>query len=254
MFSCEWCNKEYKALSTLNHHKKTSKKCINDRFNNGEKIAECSSYVCEFCHKHFTLKYSFEVHLTRCKQRKNNKLEELIEENAKLLKKVELLEKENKELKKKTYSKELTKKTDNKLDIKPYTVDNIRVALSEKISLHTYKKGLRNYIATIISCLVPFIITSDISRSIITILDNEGNLIKMHAELFIKTILSNTKDMQMELLYKAQEELSKDIDTSHENIIALTYIAQGILNSSEDKPSLLIGKIATGLKKHGRLL
>jgi len=45
---CEYCKKQYSSVSSLNHHKKTNKKCLSMREINMNKLG------CEYCNKQYT--------------------------------------------------------------------------------------------------------------------------------------------------------------------------------------------------------
>ena len=70
---CEYCNNKFKTISALNHHKKTTKYCLEIQnkenainFNNEDDV---KSDECNFCKKIFANKYNLEYHLRNCKQK-----------------------------------------------------------------------------------------------------------------------------------------------------------------------------------------
>lgn len=57
MFVCEQCSKNFKTLSSLNHHIKTAKSCGELRH---------MEYTCEFCMSKFTTNFSYKRHINNC--------------------------------------------------------------------------------------------------------------------------------------------------------------------------------------------
>ena len=78
MFQCEFCNNQYKTVSSLNHHKKTTKKCLILR----DAINTAYFFECKTCDFKTTVKDTFNSH--KCKKKdittysedKINKLEQ----------------------------------------------------------------------------------------------------------------------------------------------------------------------------------
>jgi len=100
---CNFCKSGLKSMSSLNHHKKNNKKCLEIQRNisNAENL---SLTLCSFCKKRFT---NIKTHVLTCKIKKNDegdnlKLDnnKLHIENEKLWKKNERLQKINKKLQK----------------------------------------------------------------------------------------------------------------------------------------------------------
>ena len=72
IFACKYCNKSYSSSSTLKHHQRTAKFCIelqNKELNNKTNV-EIELFKCDFCSKEFTVKYSYNCHLSVCKEKK----------------------------------------------------------------------------------------------------------------------------------------------------------------------------------------
>ena len=104
MHTCEFCNNEYKTISSLNNHKKTAKKCLILR----NAINTAEFYECKECEFKTTLKDSINSH--KCKKKDKNiicKLElelkclkenhsKLQHENKENTEKLNIIEKENK--------------------------------------------------------------------------------------------------------------------------------------------------------------
>ncbi len=63
---CEFCNKSYSTLSSLNYHKKTTKFCIELQKQSNININLNPIYNCDYCEKNFTTKSSLSNHITIC--------------------------------------------------------------------------------------------------------------------------------------------------------------------------------------------
>lgn len=90
---CNFCNKEFKTLSSLTFHKKTANYCIEiqKKENTNTNVVQVNSkHVCNYCNKEFTQHTSLISHLNLCKvkieQEKKNKQEE---EKNKIIKEYE---------------------------------------------------------------------------------------------------------------------------------------------------------------------
>jgi hypothetical protein len=64
MYTCEFCNNEYKTISSLNNHKKTAKKCLILR---EEDIDKTEFFECKTCDFKTTVKNSLNLH--KCKSK-----------------------------------------------------------------------------------------------------------------------------------------------------------------------------------------
>jgi len=82
MFTCEFCNKEYSSLSSLNYHKKTAKFCLNLQSEKNQ-VCKQNTFECEFCEKIFIVKSTLLSHLQVCKKKKEKEIEE---EKTKIIK------------------------------------------------------------------------------------------------------------------------------------------------------------------------
>ena len=102
MFQCEFCKKEYKTISSLNYHQKTTKFCINiqkekssvtthhnDQIVSNMQNMDTNScdninYKC-YCNKTFLRKHIYDKHLKKCPDYKIHlQLEELTKHNTTL--------------------------------------------------------------------------------------------------------------------------------------------------------------------------
>ena len=113
---CEFCNKKFSSLSSLNYHKKTAKYCLSIQNIDSEKND------CNYCNKDYSSKHALLKHLSICKEyikvqnqdkddmllKENNKLKEELELQKKEHEsQIDLLKKENYELKRQNYYLEI---------------------------------------------------------------------------------------------------------------------------------------------------
>ena len=64
---CEFCEKQFLSISSLNYHKKTAKFCLEIQ----KVYKDNCKFVCEFCNRKFTKKDKREDHLKICKIKKD---------------------------------------------------------------------------------------------------------------------------------------------------------------------------------------
>ena len=103
---CDFCNKNFSSLSSLNYHKKTAKYCLSI-----QNVESETKIVCEYCNKKYSSKHAMVKHLTICKEylkvQNEDKYDTIQKENIKLKEQNELLKKENYELKRENYYLEI---------------------------------------------------------------------------------------------------------------------------------------------------
>jgi hypothetical protein len=130
-YNCEFCNNKYKNISSLNYHKKTTKKCLILR----DAIDTATFFECNTCEFKTTVKVSFNLHKCKLKdisEYKNSlynlesEFKLLSEKNIKLESEFKLLIEKNKQL-----------EYDFKLidDKNRYLIDN-NIELKDKLEKH----------------------------------------------------------------------------------------------------------------------
>lgn len=85
-YNCEYCNKEYTSISSLNYHKKTAKFCLELQKNINTEIVNIQSYICEYCNKDFTVKKYLQNHLLLCTDKKIKDKEDIYKQQINELK------------------------------------------------------------------------------------------------------------------------------------------------------------------------
>jgi hypothetical protein len=86
---CEYCDKLFSNVYTLNTHKQTSKSCIRLREENGLKVENIVNFECLFCNKHFTSNKHVIRHHDTCKTKSVvEKIQEEHNINIKTLKQI----------------------------------------------------------------------------------------------------------------------------------------------------------------------
>ena len=85
-YNCEYCNKEYTSISSLNHHKKTAKFCLELQKNINIESINIHIYNCEYCNKEFTVKNHLQNHLLTCVDKKIKDKEDIYKQQINELK------------------------------------------------------------------------------------------------------------------------------------------------------------------------
>jgi len=70
MVKCEYCQRNFSTISSLNNHKKTALYCIKAR-----KDTKNADHICEYCDKSFATKYSLKTHMSTCSTKRETELE-----------------------------------------------------------------------------------------------------------------------------------------------------------------------------------
>ncbi len=136
-YSCNFCNKEYTSISSLNYHKKTAKFCLELQKNQNTEVSLplTQTYLCEFCNKDFKIKNHLQSHLLSCLSKKiNDKLKlELEQLHSKYKQQIDDLNKLNSELNFEVkFRDEKLKDKDEKLKDKDEQIKKLEESLKEK--------------------------------------------------------------------------------------------------------------------------
>lgn len=261
---CNFCNKVFTSVSNLNYHKKTSKTCINSRPLNtlDNNIQDIKKYICEYCEYELSCKKSLDNHLSICKTKEikskclgeinalNEKINELNkqltnqlnkdfeinksikiendylkEQNIKLEKRIEELEKKNNEyLNKLIQCSSVNTKTNcnntyinnnnsttNLIVYSPDKIGEFLLDLKEKYKnndniptkdidnffLNDYTKTLKN-----MTCI------KDINKDILTIINEDGSPVDIESEKFV---IKSFNDNHLKI-YEVSDILEKNIE------------------------------------------
>lgn len=274
-FDCEFCQKTYQTISSLNHHKKTSKKCL--KLQEGK--IDIKKFICIHCNKDFLVKSIYEEHIKQCKLKKDLYNKDLIEELNKLHNELKLQEEkykkiitiykdeikslkdENKILKvqlqcKTEEHKELCNKEYKKYkdidDIQNITKEQLLNEIYNEITTQNIKNGCKTIIIKFVKILSNKFITNDMSRGKITYIINNKIEHKKYATTFVRRMLTLCKDELIELCNKARKELDEIKDRNEiehmkysNNISDIECDLKSCVNNLENE---LCDKIAAGFK------
>ena len=277
-FDCEFCKKTYQTISSLNHHKKTSKKCLKLQEEQTGKV-DTKKFICVHCNKDFFAKYNFEEHIKQCKLKKELYNKDLIEELHKLHNELKLQEEkykkiitiykdeiksikdENKILKvqlqcKTEDHKELCNKEYKKYkdidDIQNITKEQLLNEIYNEITTQNIKNGCKSIIIKFVKILSNKFITNDMSRGIITYIINNKIEHKKYATTFVRRMLTLCKDELIDLCNKARKELDEIKDRNEiehmkysNNISDIERDLKSCVNNLDNE---LCDKIAAGFK------
>jgi hypothetical protein len=243
---CEFCQKEYKTISSLNHHMKTAKFCL--KIQNKEIIIK--EYKCEFCNYIFKNKRNLQTHITICKHKsifeRENKIKEkhveeirLIKENndkvvhlikekyeqeineqkiyiASLEAKIEIYEKDHNVISDIAKQTKITNTSTNNIinNLAVYDIDKITENFSNKLEYMTKEdimngqKGIANMLAP---CLYDqngnkMITCSDKALLVFTKIDENNNKTK---DIELKNLVSVIKPLALQKADKIVDEHNK---------------------------------------------
>jgi len=76
---CKFCNSKFKSISSLNHHQKTAKYCLQNQTENQTIKKKSIDFECQYCNKKLSNKHSLNRHLEVCKSQFKNKDREIKE-------------------------------------------------------------------------------------------------------------------------------------------------------------------------------
>jgi hypothetical protein len=220
--TCNFCNKKFSSISSLNKHKTTAKYCI--KIQNRINENNSSNFTCDFCFKDLTAKTSLEKHLIICKYKKlkdeyEKQITDLKYENIKLQNTVEIYKQQITELQdkyEKICNKAIEKPTTNinninninKLElnnfITPQFINNkIESKFTDSYVCNKMKgvaKFVRDHIITLEDGRLLYA-CYDVSRKIFKYKDDNGNEIKdADARKLIKLIKPGLLNRSGELI------------------------------------------------------
>uniref|UniRef100_A0A6C0HDH7 C2H2-type domain-containing protein n=1 Tax=viral metagenome TaxID=1070528 RepID=A0A6C0HDH7_9ZZZZ len=271
MFECDFCNKKYSSISSLNFHKKTTKKCIEIQ----KKLnIETSSakFNCKFCNKEFLLKQSLESHEHSCNQKDNeNNYVKILQENDYLKKELERMKEENKKLletsKNTTTNNTTNNITNNNYNIKfsvefdkmpQFIKENVKESLLANIDINSIKGGEQQYINDFVDGIKKFVIVKDIARGKLITKDEEGNECKTTSNKVVQKSLNFIKDEQETLIEQVQQDMPEFDGTN----VKENGRINGMVNTikqvhrdiEKDKINDFVNTIANKLTKEGILI
>lgn len=219
---CEFCQKEYKTISSLNHHMKTAQFCL--KIQNKEIIIK--EYKCEFCNYIFKNKRNLQTHITICKHKsifeRENKIKEKHEQEIRLIKekyeqeindqkiyiasleaKIEIYEKDQNVISDIAKQTKITNTSNIINNLAVYDIDKITENFSNKLEYMTKEdimngqKGIANMLAP---CLYDqngnkMITCSDKARLVFTKIDQNNNRTK---DIELKNLVSVIKPLALQ--------------------------------------------------------
>ena len=241
-FECDFCKKSFSTISSLNLHKKTTKRCLKIQadLNN---VIPISKFLCEYCNKNFSTKHNYEVHKETCKEKDTVKYEELLKKHNELLKnyeelKVELAEckvklelteckikleckdeeiKRLEKLAKKSTTTNNYNNCNNKIELNvafekltPFTKENIISSLRQYLSPASLKEGENSFSSELNNSLENKVIVTDMSRGKAIVKLESGDKKNTTAKNVIKEVFKYGKDVILENCEIALEELGEN--------------------------------------------
>ena len=283
-FDCEFCLKVYNTVSSLNHHKKTSKKCLKIQAEKGI-IVNTVKFSCIYCNKDFLIKSVHEEHEKQCKSKKELYNKDIVEELKKLhddIKKAEEKHKkeiriykdiiksltdENKKLKiqveckseayeklcndkNKLLKKRIFKDTE---ELKPITKENLQNEIISSITTKDIRNDYNYFADKLISILSNKIIINDHSRLRCTYITENEIPDKVSCYVFAKRMIVLCKDVLLDLCQKSindSDETDKEYKMYHNNI----YDVKRYIKACEQNTNnTLSNYIANHIKKETKI-
>lgn len=158
--TCEYCDKQFSSKSSLNHHIKTAKICINSRQTNDSGI---TTQKCDFCKKEFHRKDNLTSHLKICPEMKKQESEKILEDFGEAKKKIHAL---GKELDSEKHSNDKLRKENIKLkeNIKKLKEKN-RKLKEDKINLSNEVNNKKGFIEGFTTSKPPQTITNNTNNN-----------------------------------------------------------------------------------------
>ncbi len=232
---CQYCKKEYKTISSLNHHIKTAKFCLSIQ----KKEIIIKEYKCEFCKNIYKNKRNLQTHIITCKaksifdsekslkekheeeirQVKENFLKEINEQKiyiASLEAKIEIYERDHNVISDIAKQTKITNTNTSNIvnNLAVYDIDKITENFSHKLEYITKEdimngqKGIANILAP---CLYDqngnkMITCSDKARLVFTRLDENNQKTK---DVELKSLVSVIKPLALQKADAVLDEHNK---------------------------------------------
>jgi len=244
-YNCEFCNKNFTALSSLKLHKRTAKYCLNLQNKNEDSDSEkkdIKNFECEFCNKQFNLKHVLLTHYKSCKGKTNDKDNEilLLKEKINNLEKEKLvLEIENKNLNKLLeQEKERVKEEKNRVNdlfskskgnttniqnningkfkdnfeelfekLPKFTKENLLESFKDVLNEDVLLEGIDYFSKVVNSCLGAYGIISDFARNKVVLKDKDGNRVNAFTPKVFVDSINNIQEITKEVLAKSREKV-----------------------------------------------
>ena len=233
MQKCEYCDKEFKTLSSLNYHKKTAKYCLLKR-GNVEEQKEAKDEVffnCIYCKKILSSKQNLNIHLQSCLPKYEFLYKEKEEENEGLKSTIKTLENQVNELKfqNKLY-KELSNNTQeciqsiakqpknhttNNLILSPIDLsqEHISKVIAEKFTKEHFYDGQAGVARFAFDNILKdkdgklAYVCTDVARHIFKHVDENGEVVKdVRASKLTKKLTADVKKMSGQIVIKKTKE------------------------------------------------
>ena len=288
MFQCEFCKNEYKSISWLNYHKKTTKFCLyiqKEQFSN----TQCSNiiqqpsnetniqndretlhnnieYTCNYCNKSFLRKHIYDKHLKKCTERdlnyqtrlqleeSNNKNKSLNDEVISLKTQLELLKNSKSNVTNITNNhNHITQFNDCFKQLNPFTEQNVQNAVSRILSSNSIIEGEERYMSDFIQAIKPMILVTDPTRNRICVKTDNGKKQRSDSTSVIRTVYRQTKKEHENIIKSAMDEGPEynisNLEKWNEISTVVSGIRDAIHDSNKHKKNKLVDKIATRLNK-----
>jgi len=278
---CEFCKKTFSTISSLNLHKKTTKRCLKIQAELID-IQLISKFSCKYCNKNFSLKHHYDLHIDTCKEKDIVKYEDIKNKYEELLKKHEELKIELAECKVKLECKDeeikrleiLAKKStttnnynncNNKIEtiinqLPAMTNENIKGSFLEHINTNSMSKGTTRFIMDFTNMAKKYSRIADMSRNKLIAKDEKGEKVDLQFESFVQRLFKICEEQGLQLTEEALKELKeKESDTIFDNLnIKRTNeiydIQHAFRESAQDRDHKILNEVVSRLKKQGKLI
>jgi hypothetical protein len=288
MVECEFCKKELSSLSSLNLHKKTTKKCLEIQEQQGLNIKN-NEFNCDFCNKTFKLKQTCNDHINVCKSKKEkndkeilNQLKALKEElfsheeqrkkekqDYELLKlKNTELEKQNKKLKfalekeqKRTAKIVYNIKIDKIINNLPaLTNENVKGSFLEHVNIDSVIRGTDRFVKDFTKLAKEYSMIADMSRGKLIAKDEKGEKLDFQFESFVQQLFKICEKEGLQLTEEALQEIkNKDTDSIFDSLNIkrnkeIYDIQHAFKECAQDRYHEISGEVVSTYRKQGGLI